>query len=74
MQVNVWKLKMSYSLKRQPFRRNKKANQLNRIEKLIVEPKPKLIKPKVIQEIEQPQEIRRSTHERKSKIDDDYIY
>ena len=56
---------------------NDRANQLNRIDKLVIE-KPIVIKekPKKINNIveEAPQELRRSTRERKQKRDDDYLY
>ena len=54
---------------------NDRANQLNQIEKLVVD-KP-IEKPKAIKPINKPVEepiIRKSTRERKPKKDDDYIY
>ena len=59
---------------------NDRANQLNQIEKLVNE-KPIIVnvpklKNKVIEKetVEPPQQIRKSTRERKVKKDDDYIY
>lgn len=56
---------------------NNRGNQLNQIEKLVSEPKPKETKekkkPEAIQE-QPPQEIRKSGRERKSNKKDDYEY
>ena len=57
---------------------NERANQLNQLEKLILE-KPIVVKEKAKKNKDtvveaQPQELRRSTRERKQKRDDDYLY
>ena len=56
---------------------NDRANQLNQIEKLVVDKPISIEKPKAIKTINKPIEepiIRKSTRERKPKKDDDYIY
>ena len=58
---------------------NDRANQLNQINKLVVEKptveKQKINKPKQKETTEeQPQEIRRSTRTRKENKNDDYVY
>ena len=56
---------------------NERANQLNQIEKLVVDKPIPTEKPKAIKPINKPVEepiIRKSTRERKQKKDDDYIY
>ena len=55
---------------------NERANQLNQIEKLVVDKpieKPKPINKPIDKPIEEPI-IRKSTRERKQKKDDDYVY
>ena len=58
---------------------NDRAKQLNLIEKLVVEPKPKVIKQKKVKEIimeepEEPKELKRSGRIRKENREKDFVY
>ena len=57
---------------------NDRANQLNQLEKLVVDKPITIVKPKAIKPtnkpIEEPTIIRQSTRERKPNKDNDYVY